>query len=71
MTGSCDEDGRLVTLDGRLVAVLVRLQDPSHGDLVGSWYLEAGFGPCGGEVSMPCFPTIETAIDWILARVDR
>lgn len=69
MTGSGDQDGRLVSLDGRLVAVLVRLQDEAHGDLVGSWYLEAGFGPCGGAASMPCFATIENAVDWIRERV--
>ena len=35
-TGSGDEDGRLVLADGMLVAVLVRLEDPAHGELVGA-----------------------------------
>ena len=66
-TGSADEDGRLVTIGGRLIAVLVRLQDPMHADLVGRWYLEAGFGPCA-EATAPTFATLDAAQDWITER---
>ena len=40
-----DHEGCLALANGRLVAVLVRLTDPVYGPaLVGSWYLEMGFG---------------------------
>lgn len=42
-TGSADEEGRLVLADGRLVAVIVRLDDESHGVTRGQWSVEAGF----------------------------
>ena len=42
-TGMEDQDGRLVLLDGKLAAVIVRLDDPEYGPLVGKWFLEACF----------------------------
>jgi hypothetical protein len=67
-TGSLDEDGLLVLLDGRLVAVLVRLEDHSHQDMIGSWFLETGFGPCRTN-SPPIFGTVELGLDWIRSRL--
>ena len=67
-TGSADEDGCLVYADGRLVAVLVRLADPVHGDLVGGWFLEAGFGPCA-SAAVPVFDSLGAAQDWVGRRV--
>jgi hypothetical protein len=68
-TGAADEEGRLVVDNGRLVAVLVRLADQVHASLVGSWFLEAGFGPCSGDA--PVFDTLEAAQDWIARRLAR
>jgi hypothetical protein len=45
LTASEDREGRLVLVDGRLAALLVRLADTAHDPLLrGAWYLEAGFG---------------------------
>ncbi len=64
-TGSADEDGRLVLADGRLVAVLVQLADEIHAGQVGSWHLEAGFGPCAAEVPSPTFESLDAARAWV------
>ena len=63
-TGSGDQEGQLVLADGRLVAVLVRLDDTSHAGLVGAWFLEAGFGPCA-QVVAPTFGDLDAAKHWI------
>ena len=45
LTGSNDREGRLLLVDGRLAAVLIRLDDQAHiGLLRGAWYIEHGFG---------------------------
>ena len=45
LTASEDREGRLVLVDGKLAAVLVRLRDQAHDPLLrGAWYFEAGFG---------------------------
>lgn len=45
LTASQDREGRLVLIDGKLVAVLVRLSDGDHDPLLRrAWYLECGFG---------------------------
>ena len=64
-TGGADEDGRLVLANGRLVAVLVRLADEVHAGRVGSWFLEAGFGPCAAEVPSPTFESLDAAQAWV------
>jgi len=63
-TGSRDDDGRLVLVDGRLVAVLVRLADRAHAEHTGAWFLEAGFGPCACA-QWPVFDSLEVARDWV------
>jgi hypothetical protein len=70
-TGCTDEAGFLVLANGRLVAVLVRLSDELHGpELAGSWFVEAGFGPCspGGE---RVFATLNAAEAWIKRQLSR
>ena len=67
-TRCADKDGQLVLADGELVAVLVRLADAAHGRLVGSWYLEAGFGACAAA-RPPVFDTFEAAQTWIRCRL--
>lgn len=63
-TGSADEDGLLVLHDGKLVAVLVRLDDPNHGPAVGQWSLEAGFNGVD-SVKPPLFANLQAAERWI------
>jgi hypothetical protein len=73
-TGSEDQDGCLVTIDGCLVAVLVRIEqhddlDPALWD---QWYVEAAFGPCSkapGELIT--FATCEAAAEWAIQRCER
>ncbi len=63
-TGSGDQEGKLVLVDDRLVAVLVRLDDQAHAGLVGAWFLEAGFGPCAC-VTPPIFNNLDAVQEWI------
>jgi hypothetical protein len=60
----------LAIVDAQLVAVLVRLDSPIHGERRGGWLVEAGFGPCSGPVQ-PAFDQLQEAQDWIAARVSR
>jgi hypothetical protein len=60
LTASEDREGCLVLVDGRLVAVLVRLGDTGHDPLLlGAWYLEAGFGLLDGQHGL--FASLEEA----------
>jgi hypothetical protein len=61
--GGDDEEGCLIFVDDRLVAVLVRLSR-LHEGLAGRWYLEAGFGRLE-EPSKPTFRDLGTAKKWI------
>ena len=70
MTGSQDQEGRLVLADGQLVAVLVRLADEVHGDKRGGWFLEAGFGHCDGP-QHPVFASLDEAEIWVRRRIER
>ena len=63
-TGSVDEEGRLVLLQGKLIAVLVRLDDPTHGGALGQWSLEAGFNGVD-SVEPPLFANLHDAERWI------
>ncbi len=53
----------LVFLDGRLVAVLVRLSEV-HEELAGEWFLETGYGPLSGP-DHSTFADLQTGLDWI------
>jgi hypothetical protein len=64
MTGSDDREGCLMFSDGQLVAVLVRLADEIHADQRGSWFVEAGFGPCR-TAAPPTFDDLDAAQLWI------
>lgn len=63
-TGSEDQEGRLVLVKGKLVAVLVRLDDASHGPAQGQWSLEAGFNGVD-SVKPPLFANLDAAERWI------
>jgi hypothetical protein len=61
LTASEDRDGRLVLVDGKLAAVLVRLSDQAHDPLLrGAWYFEAGFGFLDGRHEL--FASFEEAV---------
>jgi len=68
-TASGDEDGQLALVDGRLVAVLVRLGDEAHEEMVGTWFLEAGFGPCA-RVAAPMFKSLDAVRSWIECQIE-
>lgn len=68
-TGCRDTMGRLAFADGDLVAVLVRLDDPMHGDgLRGGWIMEAGFGRAA-TASPPVFADFDAAAAWLARRL--
>ena len=61
LTASEDREGRLVLVDGKLAALLVRLADTGHDPLLrGTWYLEAGFGLLDGRHGL--FASLEEAV---------
>ena len=65
-TGTDDREGYLVLEDRDLAGVIVRLDDPMHGDNIGKWFLEACFGPhCRRD---PVFPSFEEAVNWFQER---
>jgi hypothetical protein len=71
-TSSADTDGCLLLVDGRLAAVLVRLQDEIHGDrLRGKWFVESAFGDLAEFSGDAIFATLEEAADWIRTRQSR
>jgi hypothetical protein len=61
-----DHDGRLILIDGRLVAVMVRLSE-LHEQLAGRWYLETGYGVLKNE--RPSFLDLDSAVEWIQCRL--
>jgi hypothetical protein len=63
-TGSADDEGRLVMHEGKLIAVLVRLDDPGHGPAIGQWSLEAGFNGVD-SAKPPLFANLQAAERWI------
>jgi hypothetical protein len=69
-TGSSDEEGCLLFADGHLVAVIVRLSEPSHGKLRGCWFLECGFGPWYSTPSPEPFADIGAAEQWLAERLE-
>jgi hypothetical protein len=66
-----DEEGMLVFLGDRLVAVLVQLSE-THEDLgvAGHWHLEAGFGLRLTGRERP-FPDLDAAQSWISQHLAR
>ena len=69
-TGSVDEEGRLVFYDGKLIAVLVRLDDPDHGPALSQWSLEAGFNGVD-SVKPPLFANLTAAERWIGRQLEH
>src|SRR5215208_403572 len=61
------EDAWLGRVNGRLVAILVRVVGSEIPLELQGWFLEIGFGPCRGEALM--FPTLEAAAVWMSGKV--
>jgi hypothetical protein len=60
LTASQDHEGLLMLVDGKLAALLVRLNDEAHDPLLrGAWYIEAGFGLLDGQHQL--FASLEEA----------
>ena len=66
-TNSSDQEARLVMADGRLIAILVRLEDPGHAR-AGHWFLEVGLGRLQGLRPRP-FMDLEEATRWLHQRI--
>ena len=64
-----DEEGCLVFVDDRLLAVLVRLSE-EHEDAAGRWFLEAAFGVLDRH-EHPIFADFDAGLAWIASRVRR
>jgi hypothetical protein len=71
-TASPDEQGYLLFVDNKLVAVLVRVErdDELDGTLWGRWCLEAAFGPCHHVGTSLTFAAPEEALEWAAACVE-
>ncbi|MFE1599044.1 hypothetical protein [Methylobacterium sp. ID0610] len=74
-TGAGGEPGSLVFVGGKLVAVLVQLDESEDNDrdLQGKWFLEAGFGPCQDWSKGSVFTSQDEAVAWVSeqVRLDR
>ena len=68
-TGSDDEEGMLVFLDDRLLAILVRLSS-QHDSMSRSGFLEHGFGLLDGP-QHPSFEDVAEVEDWIHRRLEQ
>ena len=68
ITSSADHEGVLMLADEQLLGVLVRLDAREHGRLRGSWFLEAGFGPCSSTVPQT-FPDLDGVEAWAHSRL--
>ena len=67
--GNVDDYHGVLVLDGDvLVAVLAQLS-LDHGERVGHWFLEHGFGV--GLVTDAPFADLKIACDWIEARIEQ
>jgi hypothetical protein len=66
-TGGPDDEGCLLFDEhGTLVAVLVKLSGQHHGDIVGKWFLEYGFGILDKH-DHPIFDTLDDAEKWVMS----
>jgi hypothetical protein len=56
--------------DGRLVAIIVRLAEPSHGNMKGRWFLECGFGDWYTAPFPEPFADADAAERWLMKRIE-
>ena len=68
-------EGRLVLSNGHLAAVLTHVppkETVGEQGRAGGWFLEAGFGPCGGMMTLrpEVFASLEEAVEWVRGRLE-
>lgn len=63
-----DEDGLLISVDGRLVALFTHLDGSVSEEFRNRWFLEAGFGSCSVRPE-PAFDSAQEAQQWVLDQV--
>jgi hypothetical protein len=68
-TGTKDQDGRLIFIEGDLVAVIVLLADEIHEQDRGLWSMEADFRIAGP--APPLFNSPYEAVSWLLHQDAR
>jgi hypothetical protein len=68
-TGSSDERGVLFFANGRLIAIIVCLSEPSHGSMTGRWFLEVRFGDLFSARAPETFSDIDTAEEWLIGHI--
>jgi hypothetical protein len=68
-TNSNDENSVLVLSDGYLVAIVVRLDDPTHGSAQGRWHLEAHFDHVPDTDRL--FGDLDEAVAWVAAQTEN
>lgn len=69
-------EGQLILADGELAAVFTRVtseETDGECDRAGGWFLEAGFGPCSGLISVrpPVLASLDEAVNWVRDRLDH
>lgn len=71
-TASPDEQGYLILVDNKLVAVVVRVErdDELDDTLWERWCLEAAFGPCQYAGASLTFAAPEEALAWAIGCVE-
>ncbi len=71
-TASPDQQGYLLFVDNKLVAVVVRVErdDELDATLWGRWCLEAAFGPCQHAGASLTFMAPEEALGWAVGCVE-
>jgi hypothetical protein len=69
-TDSSDEEAFLLFSDGRLAAIIVRLAEPSHGNMKGRWFLECGFGDWYTAPFPEPFADADAAERWLMKRIE-
>jgi hypothetical protein len=60
-----DREGTLVFRNGRLLALLIRLEE-FHGDLAGKWFVEATFGDVPGG-QLPVLENTDAFDRWLVS----
>lgn len=71
-TASPDQQGYLLFVDEKLVAVVVRIERAEDLDVTlwGRWCLEAAFGPCQHAGASLTFAAPEKALEWAVSCVE-
>lgn len=67
-----EPEGHLVFVDDKLAAVVSRLDGEGHlTQHKGTWFIEAGFGPCAPEGPARLFQSLDQVGRWVTRRVSH